>query len=71
MGLELKPRDCGGMAVIQVGTYRFILPKDGTTSVAANGIPEIWENLYGGTLNPSGDGDSGPGATASLGRETE
>jgi len=66
-GYELKPKDCGGMAVIQVGTQKFIVPKDGTTTVAANGIPEIWENLYGGNLNPSGDGDTGPGASSPIG----
>lgn len=64
---ELKPKDCGGMAVIQVGTEKFILPKDGTTTDAANGIPDIWENLYGGNLSPSGDGDTGPGANAPVG----
>ena len=67
VGYELKPKDCGGMAVIQVGGLKFILPKDGTTTVAANGLPEIWENLYGGNLSPSGDTDSGPGATTPTG----
>src|SRR5262245_4691464 len=36
-GYELKPRDCGGMAVIQVDAAKFILPKDGTDAVPANG----------------------------------
>ncbi len=71
VGYELKPNDCGGMAVIQVatggGTFTFILPKDGTGTVAANGIPEIFENLYGGNLNPSGDIDTGPAATSPVG----
>ena len=70
-GWGLRPNDCGGMAVIRVATatqiFTFILPKDGTTTVAANGIPEIWENLYGGNLSPSGDIDTGPGATAPTG----
>lgn len=61
---ELKPRDCGGMAVIQVGSFKFILPKDGTGTGAANGIPEIWENLYGGNLDPAADIDTGPLASS-------
>jgi hypothetical protein len=70
-GWKLTPNDCGGMAVIRVasgtGTFTYILPKDGTTTVAANGIPEIWESLYGGNLNASGDIDPGPGATSPAG----
>ena len=50
VGYELKPNDCGGMAVIQVGALKFILPKDGTATVPANGLPEAWENLHGGGL---------------------
>src|SRR5262249_41481084 len=38
----LTPTDCGGMAVILVGSLKFILPRDGTATVAANGIPEVW-----------------------------
>ena len=64
VGYELKPTDCGGMAVVQVGSLKFILPKDGTTAVAANGIPEVWENLHGGNLVPGADIDTGPIATA-------
>ena len=68
---KLTPNDCGGMAVIQVATatatFKFLLPTDGTTTTAANGIPEIWENLYGGNLNPSGDVDPGPAATSAIG----
>jgi hypothetical protein len=60
VGYELKPNDCGGMAVVQVGTLKFILPKDGTATARANGIPEVWENLYGGNLDPSADIDIGP-----------
>jgi hypothetical protein len=67
MGYKLTPNDCGGMAVIQVGTSRFILPRDGAANIAANGIPEVWENLHGGNLSPAGDGDTGPGATALAG----
>ncbi len=64
---KLTPTDCGGMAVIQVGTLKFILPRDGTPTVPANGIPEVWENLYGGNLDPGGDGDTGPVATSPTG----
>ena len=64
VGYELKPNDCGGMAVIQVGNLKFILPKDGTATVPANGIPEVWENLYGGNLDPGADIDTGPVAAA-------
>jgi hypothetical protein len=64
VGYELKPKDCGGMAVIQFGTFKFILPKDGTATVAANGLPEAWENLHGGNLNPATDIDTGPLATS-------
>jgi hypothetical protein len=65
-GYKLTPNDCGGMAVIQVGTLRFILPKDGATTVAANGLPEAWETLHGGGLNPSTDTDTGPAASSPL-----
>ena len=64
VGYELIPADCGGIAVIQVGARRFILPKDGTTTVAANGLPEVWESLHGGNLNPAADIDTGPVATS-------
>ncbi len=79
VGYALTPTDCGGMAVVQVGSsLKFILPKDGTTSVPANGIPEVWENLYGGNLKPGapcgdnnlhldGDIDSGPAPGAPCG----
>jgi hypothetical protein len=64
VGYELKPKDCGGMAVIQVGALKFLLPKDGTATVAANGLPEAWENLHGGSLDPATDIDTGPTATS-------
>ena len=42
-GFLLTPRDCGGMAVIQVslpaGTFTFILPQD----TNGNGIPDVFE----------------------------
>jgi hypothetical protein len=64
VGYRLTPNDCGAMSVIQVvalaGTFQFIVPRDGTGAVAANGIPEIWEALYGGNLNLSADADTGP-----------
>jgi hypothetical protein len=67
-GYKLTPLDCGGMAVIQVGTAstapRFIVPRDGTLTVPANGIPDAWEALYGGTVNPAPDADFGPIATS-------
>ena len=66
-GYKLTPNDCGGMAVIQVGTLKFILPRDGTATVAANGLPEAWETLHGGGLNPSTDTDTGPAASSPLG----
>jgi len=56
------------MAVIQIGTSKFILPKDGTATVAANGLPEAWETLHGGALNPATDeSDTGPAASTLLG----
>jgi hypothetical protein len=67
VGYELIPTDCGGMAVIQVGGATFIVPQDGTSTTAANGIPQIWENLYGGSLDPSGDADPGPAAGSAVG----
>jgi hypothetical protein len=66
-GWELVPQDSGGMAVLQVGPHKVIAPGDGTATVAANGIPEIWENLYGGSMDPAGDIDTGPGASAPIG----
>jgi hypothetical protein len=66
-GYKLTPNDCGGMAVVQVGAAKFILPKDGTAFASANGIPEAWETLHGGTLNPATDTDSGPAASTLLG----
>jgi hypothetical protein len=67
VGYALTPNDCGGMAVIQVGNLKFILPRDGTATVAANGIPEVWESLYGGNLDPTQDVDIGPVATSPIG----
>lgn len=64
VGYELRPNDCGGIAVVQVGSLKFLLPKDGTASVAANGIPEIWETLHGGNLDPGSDIDTGPAAAS-------
>jgi len=55
----LTPNDCGGMAVVQVGNLKFILPKNGTATVPANGIPEVWKSLYGTNLVPSDDIDIG------------
>jgi hypothetical protein len=65
VGYELKPTDCGGIAVVQVGSLKFLLPKDG--SVAANGLPDVWESLYGGNLDPTTDIDAGPAASSPLG----
>ena len=79
MGYALTPTDCGGMAVIQVGICpgsgcrNFILPRDGaapigqTPGVPANGLPEVWEKLFGGGLSPSSDGDTGPQGTSPVG----
>lgn len=67
VGWELIPQDCGAMAVIEVDGYKIVVPRDGTELVAANGIPEIWENVYGGNLDPAGDGDTGPGANTPVG----
>jgi len=67
VGYKLTPNDCGGMAVIQVGNPKFVLPRDGTATVPANGIPEVWENLYGGNLAPGLDTDTGPVASSLVG----
>ena len=64
VGYELKPKDCGGSAVIQVGSRKFLLPKDGSATVAANGLPDVWENLYGGIQAPATDIDIGPAASS-------
>jgi hypothetical protein len=32
--------------------------------VAANGLPEVWETLHGGPLDPAADIDTGPAATS-------
>lgn len=66
-GWALTPQDGGMMAVVQIGTQKFVIPGDGTATVAANGIPEIWENLYGGSLDPAGDNDTGPAANSPTG----
>jgi len=66
-GYELRPNDCGGMAVLQVGSLKFLLPKDGSATVAANGLPEVWESLYGGSLDPAADIDTGPAASSPVG----
>jgi hypothetical protein len=68
----LMPQDCGGMAVIQVtsvtsGTFTFIVPRSGSATAPANGIPEIWKNLYSGIGNPSSDSDTGPSAASPAG----
>jgi hypothetical protein len=63
-GYELIPGDCGGIAVVGVGARKFLFPKDGTASVAANGLPEVWETLHGGPLDPGADIDTGPAATS-------
>jgi hypothetical protein len=64
VGYELKPNDCGGFAVIQVGSFKFLLPRDGTATVPANGLPDLWEALYGGNLDPAADVDTGPLASS-------
>jgi len=64
VGYALTPTDCGGLAVVQVGTLKFLLPKDGTAAVPANGLPDAWEALYGGPLDPAADIDTGPLATS-------
>src|SRR5262249_2900823 len=64
VGYALTPTDCGGFAVVQVGTLKFLLPKDGTAAAPANGLPDAWEALYGGALDPAADIDTGPLATS-------
>lgn len=66
-GWRLTSQDGGMMAVLDVGGQRFIVPGDGTATVAANGIPDVWESLHGGNLNPSEDTDTGPAPNAPLG----
>jgi hypothetical protein len=51
-GYSLISRDCGGMAVVQVGTDKFIIPKDNP-----NGIPDALE-VFGVPLTPEGDPDN-------------
>jgi hypothetical protein len=46
-------QDCGGMAVVQVGTDTFVIPRD----VNLNGIPDALE-VFGVTLAPAGDNDA-------------
>jgi hypothetical protein len=67
VGYELKPTDCGGIAVIQVGNLKFLLPKDGSGAIPANGLPDVWESLYGGNLDPATDIDIGPAASSPVG----
>ena len=64
------------MAVILIDGHKVIIPGDGTADLAANGIPETWENLYriqaqragvGGNLEPAGDIDTGPAANSPTG----
>jgi len=45
-------QDCGGMAVLQVGTDKFIVPRD----TNLNGIPDFLE-AFGVALTPDGDND--------------
>ena len=45
-------QDCGGMAVLQVGSDTFIVPRD----TNLNGIPDVLET-FGVALIPSGDND--------------
>ena len=66
-GWELTPQDGGMMAVVQIGTFKVIIPADGTATAAANGIPDAWERLYGVLLDPAGDLDTGPAATSRTG----
>ncbi len=53
-GFPLTPRDCGGMAVLQVtltpgaAPHTFILPQDGN----GNGIPDVWEATFCPASNP-------------------
>jgi len=64
-GYPLISNDCGGMAVIQVGTDTFVIPRD--TSSPLNGIPDIWETTFCPANScPTGkeDGDVGVSGAA-------
>lgn len=61
-GNQLTSHDCGGMAVLLVTpsgspTYTFILPQDSN----ANGMPDVWEIKYGGSLVATAEIDAGLG----------
>jgi hypothetical protein len=61
-GNSLTSRDCGGMAVLLVTptgspTLTFILPQDSN----ANGMPDVWESKYGGSLVATAEIDAGLG----------
>jgi hypothetical protein len=66
-GNVLTSNDNGGMAAVVVnvgGTdYRFIIPQDSNF----NGIPDIYENQYGGNLDRIGDIDTGPDPSSRVG----
>ena len=62
-GYTLTPHDSGGRAVVKVNGLTFILPQDSNL----NGIPDIYENQYGGALVREADIDTGPDAQSSIG----
>lgn len=54
IGYSLTSNDCGGMAVIQVGTEKFIIPRD----LNLNGIADSWEATFcPGNTCPTGKED--------------
>ena len=60
-GNQLTSNDCGGTATIQVIDsaglpYYFKVPQDSNN----NGIPDVWENLYGGNLVATSDSELPP-----------
>jgi hypothetical protein len=66
-GNVLTSNDNGGMAAVTVTVnntpYNFIIPQDSNF----NGIPDIYENQYGGNLDRIGDIDTGPDPLSPVG----
>lgn len=56
-GYPLTSNDCGGMAVIQVGSDKFVIPKDSDASGNPNGLADKLE-VFGVSLALDGDNDS-------------
>ena len=55
-GYALTANDCGGMAVIAVGTDKFVVPKDTDLNGRPTGVPDALD-VFGVALTPDGDPD--------------